>query len=393
MKYEKRYLYYSILPCCLLLIVIGIYVFGYNPPTQNPPFGNLPAPINAGPDSQTKKGDLIVEGDFTTKGILKLGQFATANLPAGAEGALCFDTTKNAMQIYVSNAWRDLIVSKLGLGETCNLDGDCDLGHCVDGVCCNASCEGTCNRCNVAGSLGTCIESPSDCAGGCSICSSGNCIADPTKCTGNCVQCTGSGATYSCSANNALCTGNCSFCTGSGTVYNCAGSNGFCSNTTSSCNCSGTGTVFNCQSCPDTYGVCGYPTCSGYTCGNGYDNGVACSTCHTCSSGACTVHVAAGNTGLNCTATHYRCDGGGNCTAPGSGTYTRKAVFLANTNPGPTCSTVCADNDYHSCYGMEAWLYGNLQPICDWMCTTYTLTYFGTPSGHTCGCACYPWLY
>jgi len=262
MQYKNRYLYYAILPFCLLLIMIAVYVFGYNPPTQNPPLGNLPAPINAGPNPQTKEGDLTVEGNFTTKGILKLGQFNTADLPAGVEGALCFNTTKNIIQIYTLGTWRDLTVTKLGLGETCSLDGDCDLGHCVDGVCCNGYCEGTCNRCNVAGSLGSCIEAPSDCAGGCSICSSGNCIADPTKCTGNCVQCTGSGANYSCSANNTLCTGTCSFCNGSGTEYSCAGSHGFCSSTTGSCYCSGSGTVWNCQSCPD----CLYATCSNYIC-------------------------------------------------------------------------------------------------------------------------------
>jgi len=265
MKYEKRYLYYSILPCCLLLIVIGIYAFGYNPPTQNPPYGNLPAPINAGPNPQTKEGDLTVKGNFTTEGILKLGQFITANLPAEAEGALVFNTTKNVVQIYSSGAWRDLTATKLGSGETCSLDGDCDSAHCVDGVCCSTSCEGTCNRCNVAGSIGTCIEAPSDCTG-CSICSSGNCIVDPTKCTGNCVQCTGSGTNYSCSANLSVCTGDCSFCSGSGTEYNCVGSHGFCSSTAGSCYCSGSGTSFNCQSCT-TAGICQTGGgCSNYSC-------------------------------------------------------------------------------------------------------------------------------
>jgi len=178
-----------------------------------------------GPEEQTKAGNLIIEGNLTTKGILKLGQFNTADLPAGVEGALCFDTTKNIVQINVSGVWRDLIVSKLGLGETCNLDDDCSMGHCVNGVCCNTVCEGTCNRCNVAGSIGTCIEVPSDCAGGCSICSSGNCIADPTKCTGNCVQCTGSGAVYNCASNVALCIADCiGVCSGSGTAYNCQAS-------------------------------------------------------------------------------------------------------------------------------------------------------------------------
>jgi len=210
---------------------------------------------------------LTVKGNFTTKGILKLGQFITADLPVGVEGALCFDTTKNAMQIYSSGDWRDLTVTKLGLGNTCSSDGDCDSGHCVDGYCCDFTCGGSCERCNVAGSIGICTEVASNCIG-CSICSSGNCIADPTKCTGNCVQCTGSGTNYTCSANSSVCTGNCSFCNGSDTEYNCVGSNGFCSNILSSCGCSGSDTMWNCQSCSNPYpSNCGYATCSNYTCG------------------------------------------------------------------------------------------------------------------------------
>jgi len=82
MKYKNRYLYYSIFYSCLLLVVIGVYVYGYNPPTQNPPFGNLPAPINAGPNPQTKEGDLTVKGNFTTEGILATTGF---KMTAGAE--------------------------------------------------------------------------------------------------------------------------------------------------------------------------------------------------------------------------------------------------------------------------------------------------------------------
>jgi len=334
---------------------------------------NLPAPINEGPDPQTKEGNLIIEGNLTTKGILKLGQFTTADLPAGVEGALCFNTTKNITQIYTLGDWRDLTVTRLGLGETCSLDGDCDLGHCVDGVCCNTSCEGTCNRCNVAGSIGTCIEAPSDCTG-CSICSSGNCIADPTKCSGNCVQCTGSGANYSCSANDTLCTGDCSFCTGSGTEYSCAGSNGFCSNTTSSCSCSGSGTIFNCQSCPDTYGVCGHPTCSSNSCGNAYDNGVACATCKTCSSGSCSVNVPAGSTGLNCTATHYRCDGNGNCTAPLTLTCVGNSYCTGNT-----CAAQCVQ-------GYDVCSKGNANYDCSG-------TQYNCNNVMACGCTCGRYVY
>jgi len=299
---------------------------------------NLPAPINASLEEQTKKGNLIIEG------VLRLGQFTTANAPSGADGALYFDTTENKTKIYSSAAWADLgggaepgqlptyttaqrdalsptdgfliynttenkvqayssgiwrnISAKLSLAQTCTLDGDCDSTHCIDGYCCDTICTGNCNRCNIAGSIGTCTDVASDCTGNCDVCTAGNCAA-----------------------SNALCSG-----------------------TTASCGCSGSGTVFNCTTCTDDpYGVCGHPICSSYTCAQVYDNGVACSTCHTCSSGSCTAHVPAGSTGLNCTATHYRCDGSGNCTAP-----THEACFNCPC-PGKSFTNVCASYGAESC--------------------------------------------
>ena len=342
MQKKNRYLSYCIFYSCLLLIVIGIYVSGYNPPTQGPPFGNLPAPINASLDEQTKAGNLTIEGNLTTKGILKLGQFTTANLPAGVEGALCFDTDKNSVQVYTSGSWKDLAATTLALGETCNSDGDCDSTNCVDGVCCDFACDGSCESCNVAGSLGICTEVASDCIGDCNVCSSGNCIADPTKCTGNCVQCTGSGTDYSCSAKLGVCTGNCSFCNGSGTEYNCVGSNGFCSNTLASCGCVGSGTVFNCQSCTDDpYGVCGYPICSDYSCSQAYNNGVYCAynghdndaTNYYCSSGSCL-----------CTSSSYTTspDGKDNDC---DGTVDEKTSTCVDT--GSSCHLKCNDGYSH----------------------------------------------
>ena len=279
---------------------------------------NLPAPINVSSTEQTKAGNLIIGG------ILRLGQFTTANAPAGTEGALYYDTTEKKTKLYSSSAWGDLaggwdgvltsyttaqrtaiaspgygmiiyntdsarveyylppgnwaaIQAPFAGGHSCTAAIDCASEICVDGYCCNTLCTGNCNRCNVAGSLGTCTDANSDCTGNCDICSSGNCAA-----------------------NNAL-----------------------CSNTTTSCTCTGSGTVFNCITCTDDpYGVCGHPICSSYTCGQAYDNGVACATCKTCTSGSCSSFVAAGVTGLNCTATHYRCDGAGNCTAPTTNTCT-----------------------------------------------------------------------
>ena len=42
------------------------------------------------------------------EGVLRLGQFTTANAPAGTEGALYFDTTDNTTKLYSNSAWGDL---------------------------------------------------------------------------------------------------------------------------------------------------------------------------------------------------------------------------------------------------------------------------------------------
>ena len=56
----------------VLIMVLGVYQFS----------SNLPAPINAGPNPQTKEGDLTVKGNFTTEGILTTESF---KMLAGAE--------------------------------------------------------------------------------------------------------------------------------------------------------------------------------------------------------------------------------------------------------------------------------------------------------------------
>ncbi len=42
-------------------------------------------------------------------------------------------------------------------GATCKVDADCELGPCVDGTCCDRKCDGTCEACDVAGSVGKCV--------------------------------------------------------------------------------------------------------------------------------------------------------------------------------------------------------------------------------------------
>ena len=81
MKQKNLYFYTNLLAWGLVLFLIGNYVFGWTTPTATPPSSNLPAPINVGPDPQTKEGNLIVGGNLTT------GSFTMAT-GAGADKVL-----------------------------------------------------------------------------------------------------------------------------------------------------------------------------------------------------------------------------------------------------------------------------------------------------------------
>lgn len=46
-------------------------------------------------------------------------------------------------------------------GQPCVAGGECASGFCSDGLCCEHSCTGSCDRCDLAGSVGLCLLSPS----------------------------------------------------------------------------------------------------------------------------------------------------------------------------------------------------------------------------------------
>jgi hypothetical protein len=47
-------------------------------------------------------------------------------------------------------------VAKNPVGDSCSTDCQCDSGHCVDSVCCNSECSGTCRGCNTPNRRGLC---------------------------------------------------------------------------------------------------------------------------------------------------------------------------------------------------------------------------------------------
>lgn len=94
-------------------------------------------------------------------------------------------------------------------GEACLAAPDCTSGFCVDGVCCEAACGGTCTSCARPGSIGTCSDLPSgeedpgtctltSACDGNGVCKSKNgqpCASDADCLSANC---TGAGGNKSC---------------------------------------------------------------------------------------------------------------------------------------------------------------------------------------------------
>src|SRR5205823_2518374 len=72
-------------------------------------------------------------------------------------------------------------------GTACTINNQCTTGLCVDGYCCDGVCSGGCDRCNVAGSLGTCSAVGSG-GGANPACGNYLCGATSTACPGTCTS-------------------------------------------------------------------------------------------------------------------------------------------------------------------------------------------------------------
>lgn len=113
-------------------------------------------------------------------------------------------------------------------GAACAAAGDCLSGFCVDGVCCNMACGSLCKSCNVAGSVGTCVNVPKaiedapGCTGVNSCDGNGSCKKDDGQSCVFAAECA-NGVCADGVCCNAACSGSCKSC-------NVMGSVGICSN-------------------------------------------------------------------------------------------------------------------------------------------------------------------
>ena len=67
-------------------------------------------------------------------------------------------------------------VCKRVTGSFCSSAAECANGFCTDSICCQTSCSGVCEKCNISGRVGFCDPVPSgfdpdnECSGGLGVC-------------------------------------------------------------------------------------------------------------------------------------------------------------------------------------------------------------------------------
>ncbi len=149
---------------------------------------------------------------------------------------------------------------KRNQGQVCTAAIQCATGACVDGVCCNNACNGTCEACNLASSVGECRPVPAgqDPAA--------ECVGQPASTCGNDGTCNGAGA---CRQHVA------------GTV--CAGAACSGQTATGARICNGRGTCLPPLSTTD----CASFACDGQVCGTTCSGTSGCAPGNTCNGTVC----------------------------------------------------------------------------------------------------------
>ena len=122
-------LVFSILVVCF---GIGFYVFAWTGPTEAPPGGNVPAPLNTGKDAQTKLGPLFLNtslfpgepGFVVAQGNVGIGTFSpqtdlevnntlrlspTDSPNYAVEGALYYNDSNNIIMYHDGSDWQPIL--------------------------------------------------------------------------------------------------------------------------------------------------------------------------------------------------------------------------------------------------------------------------------------------
>lgn len=247
------------------------------------------------------------------------------------------------------------------LSASCDRDGECASGHCVEGVCCDSGCGGACASCTLPGRAGQCVVVPSGtpgspacsdglvCNGATAVCPSfcnpnddGSCAPGHYCVNGLCAQvkangeqCTrdgqcGSGNCVDNRCCDSACDGACDTCTLAGSVGQCV---------------------------PRPAGSQGVPVCAdGWTCdGENADcpvdceSDLSCTLGYHCFEGSCRADRVRGATcseGRECASGHCvdgvccdrECDGACEACTIAAGGHSNGTCSFAVGSGSPSCS-------------------------------------------------------
>ncbi len=96
---------------------------------------------------------LTTDGSGSTAAITATGGVYTAGTTPGTDVVTATDSVGST-----GTATITVTVAKVAAGAACTTTAACPTGStCVDGVCCNSACDGQCQACNTAGSVGICV--------------------------------------------------------------------------------------------------------------------------------------------------------------------------------------------------------------------------------------------
>ena len=284
-----------------------------------------------------------------------------------ATATACIDSCSTNTECSAGNVCTNGRCGTKGLGATCTAASDCASGFCVDGLCCEEACAGTCRACNLPGAAGTCANVPvgnTDLGGNCAATAASQC-GNSGVCDGN-GGCSKWGASTICSAASCPVGGsslkNPGFCTGMGNClegseqpcgsFLCNSSSATCKTTcrpaTASMDCkagvpcSAVGNTFSCGLKPQGAGCAASSECgAGLSCVDGTCCGSAsCDTCQSCknAAGTCQNVLDGGQDLDSCTSDAVTCglvgtcNGAGMCKRAAAGTLCGATACTADGN-------------------------------------------------------------
>jgi len=224
---------------------------------------------------------------------------------------------------------------KKAAAATCVANKECTSNNCVDGVCCNSSCTGKCEACDVAGSVGTCSPVPS-----------GQPHGTRTPCSGSglcAAQCNGSSRTAcgSLPTSTTVCVA--ASC-GAGTETwqsNCDGFGNCPTPTMKLCGAYGCGATTCKTTCTGVSDCASGYFCSGSSCVTTGGLGTVCSAPSDCTSGNCVDSTCCSTPScaspLKCSA-----NGLGTCSKPlGTSCSTGTECGSGKCVDGVCCNSTC----------------------------------------------------